>query len=235
MKYDILLWDVDDTLLDFGYSERWAIQHCFEQFGINISEKWIDRYSEINQSYWKRLEKGEVSKQEVMIERFRDLFREMEAERNEALNIDIESFAPIYPKALGKVYKYRDDSFELCSKLKNTCKQYLITNGFAEVQMSKLKLAGFDTLMDGIFISEKMQAVKPQKEFFDKCFAAISDFDKKRVLVIGDSLTSDMKGAANAGVTSCWYNPNEKELEGDVRPDYTIKNLWELLEILKAD
>lgn len=229
MKYDILLWDVDDTLLNFGYSERYAMKHCFQMIGREISEDWITRYAEINLGYWKRLEKGEVSKAEVLRGRFEDLFQEMNLSISEK---ELVQFQAEYQKALGSVYQYRDDSFKLCQKLKSCCRQYLVTNGVESTQRNKLQLSGLDALMEDIFISEKIGFVKPEKEFFDTCFAQIPDFTKGKVLLIGDSLSSDIKGAKNAGIASCWYNPEGKETDGII-PDYTIQNLWEVEQIIQ--
>lgn len=229
MKYDILLWDVDDTLLDFPYSERYGVRHCFENIGLTISKEWLARYSEINQSYWKRLEKGEVTKKELLSGRFADLFKEMGIE-----GVDMAAFQAEYQKALGDVYCYLDNSYDLCKKLKNNCRQYLVTNGVESTQRNKLKLAGLDELVEDIFISEVLGSVKPKQEFFDKCFERIPDFKKERVLLIGDSLSSDIQGAKNAGVASCWYNPKGKTTEGSLQPDYIIHNLWEVEQILKG-
>lgn len=228
MKYDILLWDVDDTLLDFGLSENYAIKHCFELIGMDISDDWIRRYSDINQTYWKRLEKGEVTKPHVLRGRFEDLFSEMNIVMSED---EVTDFQMNYQKALGEVYFYRDSSYELCKKLKENCRQYLVTNGVESTQRNKLRLAGFDVLMDDIFISEVIGHVKPKREFFDSCFEQIKDCDKKRILLIGDSLSSDIKGAKNASVASCWYNPGGKIAEG-ITPDYEIQNLWDVIKII---
>lgn len=229
MKYDVLLWDVDDTLLDFGLSMNYAIRHCFEQIGMTISEEWIKRYSAINESYWKRLEKGEVTKQQVLRGRFVDLFDEMGIGM---LEEQLMEFQSNYQRALGEVFFYRDSSYELCMKLKEDCRQYLVTNGVESTQRNKLRLAGFDRLMDGIFISEVIGHVKPKKEFFDACFEQIRDFDKKKVLLIGDSLSSDIKGAQNAGIDCCWYNP-QNQRKGDIIPDYEIQNLWDVIKIIE--
>lgn len=229
MKYDILLWDVDDTLLDFGLSEKYAIKHCFDLIGCEISEEWISRYSIINQSYWKGLENGEVTKAQVLRGRFADLFIEMCIDMSET---ELTEFQLNYQKALGDVYFYRDSSYELCNKLRETCRQYLVTNGVESTQRNKLRLSGFDVLMDDIFISEVIGYVKPKKEFFDACFKQIENFDKERVLLIGDSLSSDIRGAKNAGIDSCWYNPGSKTAEG-ITPDYEIQNLWDVIKIIE--
>ena len=229
MRYDVLLWDVDDTLLDFGLSMNYAIRHCFEQINMTISDEWIIRYGEINDSYWKRLEKGEVTKPQVLRGRFEDLFEEMGINMTDE---QLTGFQSNYQRALGDVFFYRDSSYELCFKLKEKCRQYLVTNGVESTQRNKLKLAGFDKIMDGIFISEVIGYVKPKKEFFDACFEQIKDFDKKRVLLIGDSLSSDIKGARNAGIDCCWYNPTGCSAQ-NACPDYVIHNLWDVIKIIE--
>ncbi len=227
MKYDILLWDIDDTLLDFPYSEQYAIRHCFSQMGYPVTDFWVKRYGEINLSYWKRLEKGEVSKGELLRGRFADLFGEMGLQGG-----DPDGFQKLYERALGSVFKFRDEADRLCTKLKKYCRQYLVTNGVEVTQKSKWEISGLNRIMDGIFISEPVGFVKPRKEFFDVCFSRIPDFSKERALLIGDSLSSDIKGANNAGIVSCWYNPEGKAPEDEARPDYEIRNLWEVEQII---
>lgn len=229
MKYDILLWDVDDTLLDFGLSETYAIKHCFSLINYDISEEWINRYSEISKGYWKRLEMGEISKSRVLSGRFSDLFYEMGIDMPDDKRLQ---FQLTYQRTLGEVYFYRDYSYELCKKLKKSCRQYFVTNGIESTQRNKLKLSGLDAFADGIFVSEAIGYVKPQKEFFETCFKQIEDLDKSKVLLIGDSLTSDIKGAKNAGIDCCWYNPHNG-LAGESAPDYIISNLWDVINIIE--
>ncbi len=229
MKYNILLWDVDDTLLDFGYSERYAVRKCFELIGHEISDEWVERYSVINQTYWKRLEKGEVTKPQLLRGRFADLFKEMHIDISEN---ELAVFQADYQTALGEVYCYRDSSYELCKKLSLNCRQFLITNGVESSQRSKLKLSGLDAFMEDIFISEVIGHVKPKKEFFDICLSKIPDCDKEKIILIGDSLTSDIMGAINAGIASCWYNP-DKKVTSEIIPDYEINNLWDIINIIE--
>lgn len=229
MKYDILLWDVDDTLLDFGLSEIYAIKHCFSLINYDISKEWINRYSEINKGYWKRLEMGEISKSQVLSGRFIDLFYEMGIDMPDDKRLE---FQLNYQRTLGEVYFYRDYSYELCKKLKKSFRQYFVTNGIESTQRNKLKLSGLDAFADGIFVSEAIGYVKPQKEFFEACFKQIEDLDKSKVLLVGDSLTSDIKGAKNAGIDCCWYNPGNG-FAGENTPDYIISNLWDVINIIE--
>lgn len=228
-RFNTILWDVDQTLLDFKRSEDYALRHTFKQFGRSIDKETVALYSAINDSYWKRLEKGEVTKQQVLMGRFISLFEQLGVK-----DITPEDFAPVYQTALGSVYYYKDDSFRLCQELSKTYRQYVVTNGVTWTQQNKLHLSGFDKIMNHIFISEVIGFPKPYKEYFDRCFEQIPDFDRERTIIVGDSLTSDMLGGNNAGIACCWYNPEGTEKTGKVRIDYEIKNLWEIKEVLNG-
>ena len=226
-KFDTLLWDLDDTLLNFGQSEKHAITSCFDQFQISYDEEMVKRYSDINLSFWKRFEKGEIVKKEVLHGRFRQLFDEFGI-----INITPEEFQLLYQEELGSTYFYNDDSFEICKKLSTDFRQYIVTNGIVITQEKKLKLSGFDQIMNGICISEKFGYQKPQSEFFDKCFEFIGSVEKDKILMIGDSLTSDIKGGNNAGITTCWYNPKKNDCLEQVVVDYEIQSLDQIFDIV---
>ncbi len=226
-NYEVILWDVDDTLLDFGLSQDYALRNTFEKYGIIIDAQVVKKYSQINQSYWERLERGEITKKEVLLGRFTSLFEVMEV-----TDIDVTEFKEIYQKALGSVYFYKDDSYNLCKELSEDFKQYVVTNGVTATQQSKLALSGFDKLMDGIFISEQIGIPKPAIPFFQKCLETIPQVSKDKIIIIGDSLTSDMKGGNNIGISCCWYNPSQKENTSDVKIDFEISNLWQVKELL---
>ncbi len=231
VKYKYLLWDVDGTLLDFPYSQRIGITKCLEEIGVEVTEEMICRYAQINDGWWKRLELNEVTKKELLVGRFTDLFEEYKI-----ICPDVETFMNHYQLYLGEVYKYIEDSLEVCKELQGNYKQYVVTNGVKSTQQSKLKLSGFDKVMDQIFISEELGVPKPQIEFFEKCFERIAqdeeDFDKEQALIIGDALSSDIKGGNNAGIATCWYNPTGQEKDLDVDVTFEIKRLRDIFTIL---
>ncbi len=227
-RFDTILWDVDQTLLDFKKSESYAVRFCFQKFGKEASDETVAVYSAINERFWKQIEKGEINKKEALVERFRTLFKEIGEEDIEAL-----AFQKEYADALGSVYYFQDDSYELLKKLKEKYRQYLVTNGVTFTQMKKLRLSGLEKLVDGIFVSEQIGAPKPQKEFFERCFSKIPGFLRERTIIVGDSLSSDMKGGNNAGIATCWYNPAGLENHSDVSIDYEIRNLKEIWGILE--
>lgn len=231
-KYKFLLWDVDHTLLDFKKSENYALKKAFSFFGRQIDDDIVEIYSEINDKHWKRFELGEITKTEVLYGRFRELLKVLDIR-----DIPLHSIEEKYQEELGNIYYYLDDSYELCKELKKHFKQYVISNGVGSTQHHKLEMSGFTRIMDGIFISEEIGAPKPEKAFFDVCFSKIPDFDRTKALVIGDSLSSDIRGANNAGVDACWYHVPGALKTGyeDVTYKYEITNLWQLKGILLGE
>lgn len=227
-NYTTILWDVDGTLLDFVYSQRYAITKCFQTIGHEITEEMIQRYSQINDMYWKRLELGEITKAQLLTGRFTTLFEEYGIE-----DVDVEAFRAEYQEALGSVYSYIDDSLTVCKSLQGHVKQYVITNGVTSTQMNKLKLSGFLETMDGIFISEQIGTPKPQKEFFDYVMEHVDEDDKSKMLIVGDSLSSDIKGGVLSGIPTCWYRPEGTENTTDIKPDIEISDLQQIYDILK--
>lgn len=222
-----ILWDVDGTLLDFKPSEELSIRQCLDKYDTKINKEQMQWYSDCNQSYWKRFEKGELSKNEVYLGRFRDFFKYLGIS-----HISAENFNKEYQEALGYNVVMQEYAMEICTYLKDRYRQYVVTNGSLLAQKGKLQKSGIGDLMDGIFISEEMGTKKPNKEFFDLCRSKITDYDPAKTMIIGDSLSSDMAGGNNAGILCCWFNPKGQVNETNLRIDYEIKSLKELKQIL---
>lgn len=226
-RFDVILWDVDQTLLDFDKSQEYALDYSFKQFDKKIDDMILAQYREINAAYWLRYELGEITKNELVIGRFDTLFSHLGI-----TDIASRDFNAVYQKALGSVFYFKDDSYQLCSRLKGKVRQYAVTNGVSSTQRNKLRLSGLDQIFDDIFVSEEMGYPKPKLLYFEKCFEKIENFQKDKVLIVGDSLSSDMQGGNNAGIACCWYNPEGKENNTGLRIDYEITNLWEVEDIL---
>ncbi len=228
-KYTTILWDLDQTLLNFDLSMEHALRAVFDRYGLPIDEEIAARYDVINRSYWLRLESGELTKEQVTVGRFRTLFEELGI-----IHVAPEQVNADYQRELGNVFFYMEDAEELVTQLKEKgYRQYVVTNGVNSTQASKMKLSGLDKIMDGVFVSELMGYPKPRKEYFDACFAAMPGVTRGECILVGDSLTSDMRGAQNAGVASCWFNPTGRAKDVEVRTDYEIRRLEELLAILE--
>ena len=219
-----ILWDVDGTLLDFAAAERAAMEGLYRDFGLgDCSGEALGRYSAINRRYWESLERGEITKPELLVRRFQDFFR------GEGLAVDAEAFNAAYQSRLGTTAVPRDDSVELVRSLRGRVRQYAVSNGTVIAQTRKLRRSGLDALMDGVFLSEKLGAEKPDAAFFDAVFAAIGPVERREVMIVGDSLTSDIRSGRNAGIVTCWYSP-----EGGASdlPDHTIRDLREVCGFL---
>lgn len=225
----VILWDVDGTLLDFEAAEKVAIRQCFASHNMGeCTDEMLARYSAINRKYWEALELGELTKPEVLVGRFREFFE------NEGLPVEYaESFNKEYQVRLGDTIVFCDHAFELVQKYKGQIKQYAVTNGTKVAQDKKLKNSKLDTLFDDIFISDVLGVEKPNKEFFDKVFEVIGTYGKGEVIIVGDSLTSDIKGGNNADILTVWYNPKKIENTKNVNVDFKISNLWEIEQILQ--
>jgi len=226
----ILLWDVDGTLLDFQAAERAAIKGLFETFSLGAcSDETVRRYSQINDTYWQRLERNEITKPQVLVGRFEEFFREIGVPESLA-----PEFNRQYQLRLGDTIVYRDDSIHVVKALQGKVKQYVVSNGTIVAQSKKLSRSGLGALMDGVFLSEELGAEKPNRAFFDAVFDAIRPSDLSEVMIVGDSLTSDMQGGINAGIVTCWYNPDGKPAPAGCRIDRTITDLHEVIPLTEA-
>lgn len=223
-----LLWDMDETLLNFAAAERAAINALFQEFGFGeCSDAMLERYSKINRSYWERLERKELTKPEILVGRFRDFFEA------EGLDSTVAAeFNEKYQLSLGDTIVFRDDSYNIVKSLRGKVKQYVVSNGTIAAQTKKLRLSGFGELMDGVFLSEDLGVEKPDILFFKKVFEKIHPEDKSQVMIVGDSLTSDIQGGNNAGIMTCWYNPEQKPHQGDLRIDHEIRDLHEVYDLI---
>lgn len=223
-----LLWDMDETLLNFAAAERAALNALFQEFGFGeCSDAMLQRYSKINRSYWERLERKELTKPEILVGRFRDFFEA------EGLDSTVAAeFNEKYQLSLGDTIVFRDDSYNIVKSLRGKVKQYVVSNGTIAAQTKKLRLSGFGELMDGVFLSEDLGVEKPDILFFEKVFEKIHPEDKSQVMIVGDSLTSDIQGGNNAGIMTCWYNPEQNPYQGDLRIDHEIKDLHEVYDLI---
>ncbi len=224
-----LLWDVDGTLLDFGKAEEYGIRKCFEIFSLGeCTDEMLSRYSVINRKYWEMLERGELTKPQVLRGRFEEFFK------TENIEFDkIDDFNLEYQYRLGDKVFFCDNGLETVKSLKGKVKQYAVTNGTYVAQNRKLSQSGLDKIFDGIFISDKIGFEKPSIEFFKVVEEEIGKFNREEVMIIGDSLTSDIRGGNNADILCCWYNPDGAENKDNLRIDYEITDIAQVLKILE--
>ena len=228
--YKVILWDVDGTVLDFDAAERASIEEGFVYFSLGTcTDEMLEDYNRINKKYWEALERGELEKKEILTGRFEEFLGKY------GLDTSIASeFNRKYQLWLGDYIFFRDDAYELLRKLKGKILQFAVTNGTKVAQEKKLKRSELDQIFDDIFISEDLGVEKPNVGFFEKVFDKIGDHDKSQVLIVGDSLTSDIKGGNNFGIKTCWYNSEGKVNDKGLEIDYEIKSLDEVLGIIEV-
>ena len=226
--YKYLLWDIDGTVLDFLASEAYAIRTLFKKYKIGeCSDAMLSMYSEINSKYWQRLERNELTKAEILVGRFRDFF--------EIIGTDIsiaEKFNEDYQITLGDHIEFVDKAKDTLLSQKGKYTLVAVTNGTKLAQEKKLQVSGLDKIFDAIFISENVGVEKPNKEYFDYVFEKLGITDKKEVLLIGDSLTSDMKGGFISGIDTCWFNPKHNLNTLGIPITYEIDDLGKIHEII---
>ena len=227
-KYKYLLWDIDGTILNFEKAEKRAIRTLFEKFNLGeCTDEMLSHYIEINKKYWKLLECGEMEKERILVERFEEFFEK------EGIRTDVAAeFNKAYQLALGDTIAFNDDALEIIKAQKKNYQIIIVTNGTAIAQKKKLERSGLDKIADNIFISEEVGYEKPSIHFFERVIAKAGIDDISQAVIIGDSLTSDIQGGANAGIDTCWYNPKEEVNDTNLKPTYIIKNLHELCEIV---
>ena len=225
--FKFVLMDLDDTLLDFLSSEAWALKNARSSLGVDSSEKTVSRYSEIHDSLWKKLEQGKITRERLLVERFEILFSELGAD------CSAHETWKMYESYLSKTHFFVPHAKEHLEDIYNEYELYIVSNGTASVQHGRIACSELSKYFRGIFISQEIGINKPQKGFFDYCFNEIPDFLKEKTIIVGDSLTSDIKGGNNAGIQTCWYNPRGIKCPDDVTANYEIKDILQLKNILK--
>ncbi|MBE6616597.1 MAG: noncanonical pyrimidine nucleotidase, YjjG family [Ruminococcaceae bacterium] len=230
-KYKYLLFDMDNTLLDFSRAEYLSFERTAKEAGLDYSEELYELYSRINDSLWKKLEVGGIKLEELKIERFRMLLSEIGYSDPEERERIATFMRNRYMLVLGEQGCMIDGAPEVCEKLSGKYDMYILTNGIADIQRSRYAISGLGKYFKEMFISEEIGHTKPERAYFDYVFDKIGDQDKTKYLMIGDSLTSDCDGAIAYGIDICRFNPTGADNKGRVLT-YTIKKLTDLYEIL---
>ncbi len=223
---EYLFLDLDDTILDFKKAERIAVGKTIQSFGVEPTDEILTRYHHINKAHWEMLERGEITRAEVLVNRFAVLFGEL------GVAVDAAVCARVYEKNLSIGHYFLPGAEEAVKSLYKKYRLYLASNGTAVVQKGRLTSANLYPWFEAVFVSQEMGHNKPAKEYFEACFARIGGFDKGKAIMVGDSLTSDILGGKNAGIPTVWVNPDGKDC-GNIKPDYEIRALSELEALLE--
>lgn len=224
---EFLFLDLDDTILDFHRAERIALSKTLACFGVEPEEAVLERYHIINRQHWEALERGELTREEVLEGRFRVLFEQL------GRPVEARAVTRAYEKNLGQGHYFLPGAQEAVEHLSKKYRLFLASNGTASVQHSRLTSAGLYPYFEQVFISQEMGCNKPSREYFERCFAKIPGFDPQRAMMVGDSLTSDILGGIRAGIKTCWVNPNHTPPQEDIPADFEIEALSQLEALLE--
>ena len=233
MHYNFLF-DLDQTLLDFHASEYKALGIVLRANELSFSDEIYQAFKVYNQSLWLELEKGKISRTELFIMRFLDVFKRC---GGDATKLDPLKVNDDFIKTMSANGVLMDGALEFVKRLKNgigNSRIYIITNGATVNAKGRIASTGLDKYIDGLFVSEDMGVAKPSKAYFDICLKQIGE-PKESCIVIGDSLSSDMLGAKNASLRSVWFMP-AGDIDNAMRAneiDFCASSFDELYEILK--
>ncbi|MEG2406254.1 MAG: YjjG family noncanonical pyrimidine nucleotidase [Clostridiales bacterium] len=226
MKYSILLFDIDETLLDFKASEEAAFKNLLKEKNRPYTKEIFTTYDKINKGLWCELEQEKISLDTVLNTRFTKTFAAL------GETVDGAEWEKIYRKCLNEVAVPMKNALSVCEKLSKTHRLFVITNGLEITQKSRLIKAGLYNFFEDCFYSAKIGAQKPSSEFFNYVKSNIKGFNPAKALVIGDALNTDIKGGINAGMATCLFSPIPKKQESEIIPNYVISDLNEIFELI---
>src|SRR6185503_7204161 len=220
--YPWLWFDADGTLFDYERAEGSALKNTFGSLDLRFEDDYLDIYQRINQGLWRALEKQEISAAVLRVRRFELLLEAVQ------LTGSADEMSTTYIEQLGLRAELMDGAYEVLQALQGRCKFAIVTNGLQAVQRSRLEHSTIKHFISELIISEEVGAAKPQAAFFDEAFARIAARNerpaKSEVLIIGDSLTSDIRGGVEYGIDTCWYNPKAETYPADLPITYEIRH-----------
>ena len=220
--------DLDDTILDFTRAEAEALRKTLAEMDAPADSGILSRYHAINAAQWELLEEGILTRQQAMVGRFDILFKELGLDRSAKRTCER------YESHLAEGHWFIPGAEALLEALFPRYDLYLASNGAPEVQHRRMESAGISRYFRKMFISQELGADKPSPAFFEKCFSAIPGFSRERAVMVGDSLTSDIRGGRDAGLRTCWFNPRGKSARADIVPDYEFSALNRLPALLET-
>ncbi|HBF37424.1 MAG TPA: noncanonical pyrimidine nucleotidase, YjjG family [Firmicutes bacterium] len=225
MSYKILLFDLDDTLLDFGANEIDSLNKLFHQHGYTFSDELFGVYDSVNKQLWTDYENGNIALDEVLNARFSETMLKL------GKIVDGTDWENQYRELLGNGYQLIDGALELCQSLSVSHRLFVITNGITKTQIMRLKQAGLYRFFEDIFDSQSIGFQKPSKEFFNYVMGHIKNFNVSEALIIGDSLNTDIKGGLLSAIDTCWINRKSQKCSAEIQSTYTITSLAEVCDI----
>ncbi|MGY0374392.1 YjjG family noncanonical pyrimidine nucleotidase [Clostridium sp. JNZ J1-5] len=227
MKYELIIFDADETLLDFKRAEEDAFENTMAYFNLDYSrENYLEAYREINEAVWDEFEKELISAEDLKVERFKRFFKAVN------LDLDPKKANELYMDKLCKSCFVLDGAVDILRELQGNFKLALVTNGLVDVQDVRIRQSEIAKFFHTIVISEEIGVAKPNPEIFKYTFKKVGHMHKETALVVGDSLKSDIKCGISFGIDTCWFNPKRLQNDTDIKPVYEINSLEQLKDIV---
>jgi 2-haloacid dehalogenase len=228
IRYPWLLFDADDTLFDYRRAEAAALRGAFEAVGVPFEPAWLPIYQRVNAQAWGALEAGRLSAARLRTQRFERLFSEL------GIALDPSAFSDGYLAQMAMQAQLVDGALETVTALRPRHRLAIITNGLADVQRPRLARSPLASAIEHLVISEEVGVAKPHPAFFDIALARLGRPDRRDVLVVGDSLNSDIAGGVASGIDTCWFNAEGRPRGDGPVATYEIRRLAELETLLQA-
>lgn len=226
MPYRHLIFDADNTLFDFDKAQTNALELCFADARLAFKAHYHELYNRINHDLWQAFEQGQLSQASIKEERFARLIKKLE------LSADVQLLSTAYLRRLAEGHFLYDGALELLEALKKHCRMIIVTNGLKEVQRARFSHSPVMPYLEGLIVSDELGVAKPHAGIFDAAFEMLAKPAKKDVLIIGDSLSSDMQGGINYQIDTCWFNPHKKQNKLELDITHEIRRLEELIDII---
>ena len=225
-RYRYLLFDLDGTLFDYDRAEAQALQSTCTAFALDYSPDLLNIYRQLNSKLWDDFEQGKITPNRLKIKRFEQLSEAVQ------VGFDPGAFSDHYLKQLALGTDLIPGAEELIRSLEGKFELLLITNGLSRVQRPRIAHSALASFFSDVIISEEVGCAKPDPKIFDRVFDLINHPARETVLMIGDSLSSDIYGGQSYGLDTCWFNPMGQPNDSKVLPTYEIDRLEKLYRIL---
>lgn len=227
MKYEVIIFDADNTLFDFNKSEKVAFTNLITEYKLTDHDNLYEIYHQINSQIWNEFEQGLISQEKLKTERFNRLAKQLK------INLDADKMAKSYTAYLANASFLYSESVQIIKDLSLKYRLLIITNGLKDIQENRISKSIISSYFEAIIISEVVKVAKPDYKIFEYALNSINYNNKSKILMVGDSLTSDIQGGINFGIDTCWYNPQNNHNSTKVKPTYIINNLLSLYKIIE--